>query len=1593
MSSSLVIPSSNVPVAGGDEEKAVPMVEPAQGSNGNPSSISMSVNGSFKIQKISDPVFDQDSNPELWGSWKHKVEVYCRSYGKCYVDVLKSKESSVTSLKPAAAAVTAQSFQGAKCNCIKKEDQQLVLSRRHNKMICVSCGDTSLRPTLAKANEIEEQINAQIHGLLMTNMSNETFTKYCYSVESGDGAALWKHLCDANEMFTNKLQLSIRKEILTETIQGSSDDPWLALSQFLDRLVSKYARLRLISNDPISEHEMLAVLENAIRFSEQYKDLRSWMKLSRPPSFNEAVLQFRQDIVDEKIKSDRLAVPTLAATKDTKTPPGDSKSSSDSLKEENNYAGQQLRGGYRGRGRGRGGMWRGRGARHHHPREFRDQGEPQQRTFTCYNCGGHNHKAIDCPSPPSNDKDKGEFHRDHGYKNSSRERSIERSRWSEMLFAEEAMNADTGEDHKQAKGDKTDEIYFDSGASTHIFGNSRLLSNISKLRDPVCAIVANGNSVSIDTAGEVHLKGVYDNSVTITNVRSCSAFTKNLLSVAQLVDRGLEVVFTKDGAVAKRGTTILLTARRVNNMFVLNNEIMEPSADADSKESAWQASEHPVDHETMKLWHYRLGHCDLAKLRHMKSNGVVLGMSEAAEDRSLRGTCYGCAMGKSRRDDFHDHSSRAPATRPLMRIFHDNSGAVRISGLDKSHIKKLHDILATEKYLSLIVDEYSGYLMGKPIYTKDQAVQHIMDTIVMEENQTGCHVQIANADNSGEFNTTKLVEFLNNRGIRRNLTTKETPQHNAIAESALGTVFNACRANLQHANLHPVFWAYAMLATIVALNCVSTYRDPSMSRTERFYQYRPSVKKLRVFGCDAYVHILKKDRASKVNQTAVKCIFLGYDELRENSYIFFDPEQMAVFTSRDVVFRENEFTCGRQWCNGSDSVLELEPQAETNMGSHDERRSIDTATVKNSIFAFKPWISGNVQQMSAPATNPGGELQLVGGSRQQHAVNPAPIPVSGLAAPDHKEEAKAVSVPAPAAARPNAIQRHGGRNRQAPERPNMIPSSLLHLYAQEKNEEFETPLEQCYLVEEGPATFAEAMHRPDADKWLQACEVELATHVKNNSWTLVDRTKSMHVIPSRWVLVVKIDPHNGERKYKARLVVKGFKQWNGVDYFDDQVSSSVLAAKSLRIILTITAFRSHELHQMDAVSAFTQADLEQDIFAQQPEGFEVGSTQVCKLNKALYGLKQASYLWQQALRRFMEQEHWTSCILDENVFFRRSASNRLMIIGIYVDDILISYHPRDKEEFQAFLEALKKRFVLKDVGMPKSILGMNLTYDKQRKVIHLDHHQYVEQILERHRMENAKSHSTPASEEQLGPEHCPTTDSQRLEMQQYPYRALVGELLYLAHMSRPDISHIVGVLSRFLENPGKKHWEAAKRVLRYLKGSIHLGLEFRGDASSPDPGQLDIEAYSDADWGRDLHGRKSVFGFIIQLNGNPIAWVSRKQSFVAQSTCESEYVGMSEAVREIRWIHQLLHELNLDVSIPTLNGDNQSAILLASNTRMDNRIKSIDIKYHYIKDEVARKNVQLQYVATDANLADVFTKPLGNLKFSRIRNRILGNVD
>ena len=203
--------------------------------------------------------------------------------------------------------------------------------------------------------------------------------------------------------------------------------------------------------------------------------------------------------------------------------------------------------------------------------------------------------------------------------------------------------------------------------------------------------------------------------------------------------------------------------------------------------------------------------------------------------------------------------------------------------------------------------------------------------------------------------------------------------------------------------------------------------------------------------------------------------------------------------------------------------------------------------------------------------------------------------------------------------------------------------------------------------------------------------------------------------------------------------------------------------------------------------------------------------------------------------------------------------------------------------------------------------------------------------------------------------------------------------MYLMLGSRPDLAFAVGKLARFCENPRQKHWTAVKRIFRYLSGSREMGLVFRRDC------QLGLIGYSDSDWAGDLGDRKSTGGFVFSMSGAPVSWSSRKQTIVAASSCEAEYIALCACSKESIWLRRVVQDvLSRRLGPVDIYSDIQGAIALAQNKAPNRRNKHIDIQYHFVRDAVRRQEVQLDYVPTDKMLADIMTKPVGAVLFQRL---------
>ena len=425
--------------------------------------------------------------------------------------------------------------------------------------------------------------------------------------------------------------------------------------------------------------------------------------------------------------------------------------------------------------------------------------------------------------------------------------------------------------------------------------------------------------------------------------------------------------------------------------------------------------------------------------------------------------------------------------------------------------------------------------------------------------------------------------------------------------------------------------------------------------------------------------------------------------------------------------------------------------------------------------------------------------------------------------------------------------------------------------------------------------------------------------------------------------------------------------------------------------MSITARENNELFQFDYDTAFLNAKLEEDIYVQQPEGFHVGKpNMVWKLNKALYGLKQAPREWNKTVHQLMISIGYRNLISDPCVYLKNSLTGKLILIGLYVDDSVISVHKSDVSEWESDKKKISKTYTIKDLGECHWILNIKVTRDRNNRTIILSQQAYVERIAAGHGLDATRTVSTPATPNDLFLP-APSEQTARLSAEfKVKYQSIMGELLYAANITRPDIAFVVNRLCQFMTSPQEHQLQAANRVMKYLSQTAHYTMTFGASKISPSVSKL--SAYSDADYAECKQSRRSTSGCLVVYNGDIIHWFSRRQKLVVVSTTEAENIALGEAVKELLWCRSWLTEVFGEnfVGAMTVYEDNQATMRLAEHSDMiSQRTKHIDIRYHFLREHIASKAIELKWVESKEQLADIFTKSLQGNTFRYIRDKII----
>jgi hypothetical protein len=778
-----------------------------------------------------------------------------------------------------------------------------------------------------------------------------------------------------------------------------------------------------------------------------------------------------------------------------------------------------------------------------------------------------------------------------------------------------------------------------------------------------------------------------------------------------------------------------------------------------------------------------------------------------------------------------------------------------------------------------------------------------------------------------------------------------------MAERRWGLLITMVVAMLSLSGLCESWWGEAMLTAVYILNrlpCKAIGGDLPLHRYfDNSWSEHADLRHLRVFGCRAYVHIEPSER-NKFSERAKRGIMLGYDATNPSVYRILVEDTGKVVMSAHVTFNEREFPAKTPGHPYGSKGAGMQWRHEATEGD-------------------EPSSDGELEE-------PVGHGEPVG------AVQPPREP------PDISKSVGARARAPPPSKEQEPQVRRSGRTTQAsrlcqdimcPLRRTLGEVHAAHVASAESSggygQHFEWGIDEGPEVEEpDPQTFEQIKRSPNAARWRKAMQAEMDAQLRNETWVLVPRTPQMNVLGTRWHCRTKRDKFGKVIKYKVRWVAQGCGQVPGVDY--DEVFAPVARGTSLRMLIAIAAAEDMELDQMDVVTAFLQASIDEEVYVRQPKGFEQlgpgGVELVCRLLKSLYGLKQSSRNWNITINVWLIEYGFKASELDPCIYVK-GVPGKMLIIALYVDDLVIAGH--DRKMVDDFKAAISARFEMVDLGKLEWLLGMEVVRDRDKGTIEIKQKAYLQQMLRRYKMDGCSSVSTPVIDIVRVAE-----DGEDDSL----YRSAVGSILYASIMTRPDLAFAVSMVTRHLGKIKEDHRVVLKRIFRYIQGTLDLGIMY--GARSKD---TTLVGYCDADWANEKDTRRSTAAHVLTMAGGAVSWRC-KLAGVATSSTEAEYVAAFEAGKDAFYLRQLLADmLHPQEEATTLYEDNKSCIAIAYNPVITQHSKHIEVRFHYIRQLVKAEQVSLVYIPTAEQIADMLTKPLEKTKFEKFRTSLHGYLD
>ncbi|KAJ9547551.1 hypothetical protein OSB04_020094 [Centaurea solstitialis] len=1130
--------------------------------------------------------------------------------------------------------------------------------------------------------------------------------------------------------------------------------------------------------------------------------------------------------------------------------------------------------------------------------------------------------------------------------------------------------------------------YMDSGCSKHMTGRKELLANF---KQKYGGNVRFGNKLSAPIMG---YGDILHHKITINKVAYVEGLSHNLLSIGKFCDKKLEVNFRETRCCVRTydGQELIEGTRR-SNLYTVNFRKQRPFTEVCLLSKA--------TFNQNVLWHRRLSHLNYATINQLAKTGLVTSLPSLKFTKEQ--LCSACEMRKINKSS-HKLKVEHNTSKPLQLLHMDLCGPMRVQSING------------RKYVLVIVDDFSRYTWVNFLRSKDGASDIIISFIRNVQVRLQLPVQVIRTDNGTEFKNRKLDSFLDSVGITHTFSAARTPQQNGVVERKTRTLVEAARTMLTFSKLPLHFWAEAVASACFTQNRSLITKRFMKTPYELVYNRPPSIKFFRVFGCECYVKN-DKDNLDNFSPKGDEGVFIGYAKdspsyqgIEEDSTpALVTPGISGVLASDQI--HGNPMTSSSSPANKPsssnsntcdlDELFEffykelpapaniaipvpavVQPAPHVMVSTTDISSSNLQGTSSSSSASASPSSrvspapaegepSHTFQQapvVNVPSPESGASSTMPTTSQHQGIASPAPQVAGPSTTAQPAPQATGptiVSSDTPAAPGPIVVQSQVpptvttlATTRREPEfyidlriEP-LPPPTLPHTTKWTRAH----PLQQvigsksapvktrsatqnecvfaAFLSRHEPSNVTEAL---DISDWVTAMQEELNQFERLGVWRLIPRPKNKTIIDLKWIFKNKKDEDGIVTRNKARLVAKGFKQQAGIDY--DETFAPVARIEAIRIFLAYAAHKNFTVYQMDVKTGFLNDELKEEVYVSQPEGFvdRTKPNHVYILDKALYGLKQAHRAWYDRLSNALLDNGFYKGKIDPTIFIKTEGDD-ILLVQIYVDDIIFGSTNSDMCSW--FNDLMTTRFEMSMLRELSFFLGLQVL--QKPDGILINQSKYIRDLLKRFHMDTSSVAKNPMAS---------------------------GTLIGADPKGKPA-------------NPKESHMMAVKRILRYLKGTPNRGLWY------PKESGFELVAFSDMDHGGCQLDRKSTSGNLQFLGDKLVRCGSKKQHCVSTSTAEAEYVAPASCCSQVLWMRTQLRDYGYNFNHIPIYCDSKSAIAITCNPVQHTRTKHIDIRYHFIKDHVERGTIELYFVNTGYQLADLFTKPLDEKRFNFLISKL-----